>query len=373
VALEEAFDEAFSNSQCVDRPFKFGEKFGINSQGEDRQLNSAAWSSTLQKAYNDKTEKRRGVRLPSANYIQFDGEDHVTVTMKERAVLANMQTDEAAFEGWSLALRFWCKAKSIELNWELPSASCKETQLPHYQRFLYRAERFMKLFPEWFSLSRPIGPTEAEALGDGPFFLNIPGDRSQLDGSEAPIEAIQERESDVEKRLNQSDGFKTYFGLKKVDRQLPVGLFRESVAKKNRIFTGGKSAIDLVGVGKETFHLFELKVGKNAPVGILSELLFYTSVIREVIPTPARFQFDPSWKSRGTHMSPGDVLSCTRIEAVLLAEELHPLLENSNIIELLNQAADEHWNKESGHVPIHFRAVILKGSGKPEYEFVDLR
>lgn len=218
-------------------------------------MNSAAWSKRLQKAYNDKTGKRRGVRLPSADYIQFDGEDRVTVTMKERAVLANMQTDESAFEAWSLALRFWCKAESIELNWEFPRGSRKETQLSHYRRFLYRAERFSALFPEWFSLARPIGPAEAGALGDGPFVLNVPADRSQLDGSEAPVEVIRARESDVEKRLSQSDRFKKFFGLKKVDRQLPVGLFRESVAQQNRIFTGGKSAIDLVGVGNEVFHL----------------------------------------------------------------------------------------------------------------------
>jgi hypothetical protein len=334
-------------------------------------LDNKEWGQKLKADYEKETKKPREIRLPEAKQIVFGGEeDLVTITMKEKAVLKNMQRDEAAFEAWSLALRFWCKAKSIELDWELPSESCKKN--PHYQRFLYRAERFSKLFPEWFSLARSIGPVEAEALGDGPFFLNVPGDRSQLDGSEAPVEAIRGRESDMEKHLSQSDGFKKYFRLKKVDRQLPVGLFRQRVAKETSIFTGGKSAIDLAGVGKEAFHLFELKVGKNAKAGILSELLFYASVIREAIPTPARFQFDPSWKSRGKHMSPGDVLSCTRIEAVLLAEQLHPLVNHPNIIKLLNHAADEHWNKEFGHVPIHFRAVLLKGSGKLDYKFEDL-
>jgi hypothetical protein len=333
-------------------------------------LDNREWSRKLKADYEKETKDPREVRLPEANEIVFGGEeDLVTITMKEEAVLQNMQKDEAAFEAWSLALRFWCKAKSIELDWELPSESRKKN--PHYQRFLYRAERFSKLFPEWFSLARSIGPAEADALGDGPFFLNVPGDRSQLDGSEPPVEAIRGRESDIEKHLSQSKQFKKHFELKKVDRQLPVGLFRKRVAKETRIFTGGKSAIDLAGVGEETFHLFELKVGKNAKVGILSELLFYTSVIREAIPTPARFQFDPSWKSRGKHMSPGDVLSCTRIEAVLLAQQLHPLVSHSNIIKILNVAADEHWNKEPGHVPIHFRAVLLKGSGKTDYKFDD--
>ncbi len=64
--------------------------------------------------------------------------------------------------------------------------------------------------------------------------------------------------------------------------------------------------------------------------------------------------------------------SAIRHTQVLLAEQLHPLVGHSNIIEFLNHAADEHWNKEPGHVPIHFKAVLLKGSGKPDYKFEDL-
>src|SRR5687767_9588804 len=54
----------------------------------------------------------RSVRLPAEGPIRFSGEgDHVTISMDAGAVTRNMQDNAAAFEGWSLALRHWCKAE----------------------------------------------------------------------------------------------------------------------------------------------------------------------------------------------------------------------------------------------------------------------
>jgi hypothetical protein len=61
--------------------------------------------------------------------------------------------------------------------------------------------------------------------------------------------------------LLSSEPFRAHFGLKDglVDRQFPTGLFAGEVRQRNRIFTGGKSAIDLVGVGHDDrFFVFEL-------------------------------------------------------------------------------------------------------------------
>ena len=208
----------------------------------------------LKADYEKKTGDRRNIRLPEPNEIVFGGEeDLVTITMKEKAVVANLQTDAAAFEAWSLALKVWCGVGAVELKWDrVARVGVSATNWCHYQRFLYRAERFGTLCGDWFHLSEEALLSDAEALGNGPFFLNVPGDRLPF---EEPIESggddDQGSESDTEKSLLRPDSFKVYFRLakEKVDRQLPVGLFRGHVAKENRIFTGGKSAIDLVGVG----------------------------------------------------------------------------------------------------------------------------
>jgi hypothetical protein len=73
--------------------------------------------------------------------------------MKSKAILANLQTNAAAFEAWCLALRVWCEVEKIELRWQQPADNSPNEQC-HYQRFLYRVERFRSLFPSWFS-SRP--------------------------------------------------------------------------------------------------------------------------------------------------------------------------------------------------------------------------
>jgi hypothetical protein len=66
-------------------------------------------------------------------------------------------------------------------------------------------------------------------------YLNVARDREQR-----PDDA-NKREAKLEKSLLSSEVFREYFGLKhgELDRQSPVGLFRESVAQRNRIFTGG--------------------------------------------------------------------------------------------------------------------------------------
>jgi hypothetical protein len=326
-------------------------------------MDNKLWGKHLAECYKRKTKESRNIRLPAPDQIEFDGEKGcVRVTMKSKAVLANMQTNAAAFEAWSLALSVWCGVEKIELRWERPAENESKSNLCHYQRFLYRVERFRSLFPDWF---RPVPerPEDARALGAGPFCLNAPGDRHE---PTTRSDAESTREADLEKYLWKYTPFKNRFGLEKVYRQLPVGLFDGPVPKKgNRIFTGGKSAIDLVGVGDGALWLFELKAGKNIPAGILSELVFYTSVMRDAIPGPsgpARFQF-----KSGEH-SP-DVTGCKRIEAVFLGPQFHPLIGDGSVISALNKAAAQHWNRSPEQIPVTFSVVRITGSEVNGYQF----
>ena len=164
----------------------------------------------------------------------------------------------------------------------------------------------------------------------------------------------QHPEAKLEARLVDSDRFKCHFGLRETDRQFPVGLFAGEVAKPARIFTGGKSAIDIVGVGRDgSFNLFELKAGKNISAGIISELLLYTAVIREAAQVKPRIGFGGAAGDRAK-VRPDDVRQCTVIRAVLLAEEFHPLLEHPDLIATLNNAAAVNWNGQAGAKPVSF-------------------
>jgi len=106
---------------------------------------------------------------------------------------------------------------------------------------------------------------------------------------------MAESKAAIEKRFIEDKAVRCSFmnahNLKLLDRQFPVGVFDGIPTKASAIFTGGKSAIDLVGIGHDSsFWLFELKAEKNIKVGALSELFFYSMVVRDVL--LRRFGFD---------------------------------------------------------------------------------
>lgn len=335
------------------------------------------WGGELAKAFEkaNPAEPRTGtIGLPAPHKIHFSGNlDCITINMTQKAIVANLQTNESAFEAWSLALVVWCGVKKVVLNWQPPEEGCSETDQCHYQRFLYRAHQFSKLFADWFHLARS---TEgARALDVGPFSLNVPGRRSETLSDEDA--SRQKAEAVLERRLLSSSAFKAHFNLDegKLGRQFPVGLFDGPVQRDRRIFTGGKSAIDLVGIAGDTLVVFELKARKSNPAGILSELIFYACVMRDAIPGPkgrkARFQFDSRKRGVNTADRLAHVSSCKRIKAVLLGERLHPLIGHPNMVQRLNQAAAAlHRTDSTDQVPIEFAAVTLCPAGQ-DYIFTD--
>jgi hypothetical protein len=124
-----------------------------------------------------------------------------------------------------------------------------------------------------------------------------------------------------------------------------VGLFEGQVARGNEIFTGGKSAIDLIGVSDKSLVLFELKTHLNRNVGAISELLFYASVMRDAIRGELQFEQQPSPKN--CVITRDDILGCANIRAVLIAQRMHPLIQNPFIFQELNAALAQHWRDKA--------------------------
>jgi hypothetical protein len=102
------------------------------------------------------------VPLPkSIDFTELVDPAHVLMTMRWEATIANMQSNEAAFEAWALALKLWAGVSHVCLRWEVPQgrpASRNPTKekpmyedVGHYQRFLYRVNAFGELF-DWFSI-----------------------------------------------------------------------------------------------------------------------------------------------------------------------------------------------------------------------------
>lgn len=313
-------------------------------------MSSQDWSAILARNYAEATGAKRNVRLPSDRHIRVEGDvEGVTLSLSLTAVTANMQSDSAAFEAWALALKAWCGVRTIAVDWQAPPPA-DTPSWRHYQRFLYRAQRFATLFPDWFRIIPQEQLAVSRILRCDSLVLNVAGKTADL-GSPAP-----NSEAALERHLLGSEVFRAAFGLTRLDRQFPVGLFDGTVVRGNEVFSGGKSAIDLIGLdGQRRLWLFELKAGRNEGLGIVSELLFYALVMQDAV--RRRFAFAQPEAGNRAAIGPQDVLACERIEACFLAPNFHPLLAQDRITGLLSGAM------AGGDIPVHFRMVRLADIG----------
>jgi len=277
--------------------------------------------------------------------------DSMRMHMSASAVIKNMQDDEAAFEAWCLALMTWCGVRKILFSWDEPE---EQIDKGHYQRFLFRVTNFSFLFSDVFFVERDCSLAGAVFVDDKEkMIVNVAGNRTKK-----VIEGDDESERGIEISLYKSEFFKKRLGLEKLDRQFPVGLFSEKVLKVNRVFNGGKSAIDLIGVdGDKTLWIFELKTTKNLKIGIVSELMFYTAFVQCL--RVGEFSFEKEISGKGVVVGPKDVLESRSIKACMLADKFHPLLEDGDgrILGALNAA---YKKKE---IPVEFVMERVTVSG----------
>lgn len=298
----------------------------------------------------------------------FGYHDDAHIVLNAAAVTANMQTDAAAFEAWALVLHTLAGAKSVRLSWDCPESRESGDMGHHEERLAYRAHRFQELF-EWFTVDTDTSISRALNKSGGPApVLNTAGDRSAFrERSRSRCSALgawtSEHEMECSLRYDPLVG--EHFGLSgkaRRDQQFPVGLFEAdgddtTPRHGRRIFPGGKGAIDLMAMDGQHLSLFELKAKENSSVGALSELFFYTSVMRDA--RRGLFQFaNGTWA--GCDIAASDIMKAERLSAVLLADKVHRLLARPEVWRVLNAAVAERWTDGPR---VDFRATQITASG----------
>lgn len=311
--------------------------------------------SALLAVMRQKTGAR--IRLPTS--LTLSGTpDALHMQLDAPAVISNMQSDAGAFDAWALAFWSWTEVKRITLSWTPPTDPARDG---HYQRFLFRLRTMLRLFPERFLLGNGM-----DAQRDAQPFNTINVCDQNRSARRRPTEGEAAIEWDLaQAKTERGAALREQDHLCDVCPQLPVGIFQDVVSERAAVFTGKKSAIDLVGWdGDGGFHLYELKDSGNAKLGIVSELLFYVAIILEM--RDGRVQ--PKHRSG---KAPDDsvyrqIAACKRVTGTYLAPDFHPLLipdarldkddgACSPIISMLNQAF-----RERVAVPVSFRARRLK-------------
>lgn len=253
----------------------------------------------------------------------------LTIKMREEGLKSNMQENAAAFEGWAVALKYHLpeEIEKVVIDWETPGAFTRQEQLS-YNRFLYRLARFTETYP-WASSAKPIEALPSRLVCNSP----------DCEAASAPSQEEAKLECKVvEKKRN---------NVEAIGRQLPVGLFEETVSESTRFTTDG--ALDIWAVNKDELSIYELKTASNHSIGIISELMFYAHVVSDLlrheinyIPSEALEKSrKQNYRGFGKFYELYEKQAVRKINAVFLSEQLHPLM-TPGLIDFITQ---------SGHFP----------------------
>lgn len=280
-------------------------------------------------------------KLPSC--ISFEtNKDRLFVKLGGRGVVANMQTDKSAFEGWSILLKSDIpNIKNIILDWENPLFNTdkdkRRREETHYNRFLIRVANFKHAYP-WFDISKERISEVAKMqkfLDSGTIVVNFP---------QKPCKPVangnKKREAALERELVES----LRKGCPITDEQLPVGLFRNGiVSKANALTPSGASQIDLWQLDNDTMKIYELKVKGNESIGIISELFYYVCIVKNIVEGHIKYPDVSKAVSHRHFKDFADAVTNEKIHKIIgyfAAPRLHPLLESpqlkDKVFEILN-------------------------------------
>jgi len=304
-----------------------------------RNANNLLLENELKEALKKKGVHNKGIRLTDA-IVFTKTSDAKTVEMELSAAAIglaanakNMQENGAAFEAWALILHVHLGYNIVLKASGFPD---KRGSIGHYRRFLYRVLKFSEQF-DWFDcdvmLNSRVRDYEKYLYDSGNTFTN------NLPNGEAKNETTDDKVVCSENRVEQEMANQGAYLAKKTNlsitdgrvyRQLPVGLFKDTVKESNNEFTGGKSAIDLWCTTDESIVLFELKT-QNQMVGIITELMFYSNYMLDMF-VDKRFSPNNAVENyRGYDRLLKDFKD---VKAYFLTDKLHPLITNEIIGEM---------------------------------------
>lgn len=285
-----------------------------------------------------KTVCSPAIKLPTRVQFTMEG-DSCSIYMPDDLACDNLQNDPAAFDGWALALRTWLGC-DVSISWT-PAKDVKDRD---YQRFLYRMIRFHEAVnwfyiasdcEEYLDASLVLEPDGMPKKAPGYFLVNVPGKRKEVKDDDVARELTELTENELENQffLRPQRLLDCIDWNANIMKQIPVGVFAEEVSKSSSVFPGVGGKVDLGAVDESRgVALFELKKPGNRKVGSISELLFYAHVVRDI-------QLEIlGYEERKQGVNERRIRKASSVTGFILADQLHPLLDNEALFEILNLA-----------------------------------
>ena len=271
-------------------------------------------------------------KLPSSyGYTYKKDEKKLILLVKNKGLTANMQDNEAAFESWAIALKYYLKEyiETITIDWERDFSNGEDGFL-HYNRFVYRLAKFVQTY-SWARSAKTIPAIPTMLCCNVGTEEAASADKHSL-GDEGWLECKYVEEHSMDYDV--------------INHQFPVGLFHEKVSRTTHYTTGQKSAIDIWAIKDDCLSIFELKKPENKLLGIISELMFYTNIVDDIL--SHRIMYEEESKNVKLAVE-GDIRgfkkfhevyekgSINKIESIFLADNLHPLLSDE-LIDFINDS-----------------------------------
>ena len=269
--------------------------------------------------------------IPSSYGYIYDKEiKNLTLLVKIKGLKANMQNDEASFDSWAIALKYHLREyiETITIDWERDFSNGEDGIL-HYNRFVYRLAKFVQTY-SWAHSAKPI-PVIPTTL-----YCNIGREKAASIDKHSP-----ESEGWLECKYVMDHSME----YDVINHQFPVGIFYEKVSRTTHYTTGGKSAIDIWAIKNDCLSIFELKEPKNKPLGIISELMFYTNILDDILSHRIMYEESKNVEYAVKHDIRGfkkfheayEKGTINKIESIFLANNLHPLLSDG-LIDFINDS-----------------------------------
>lgn len=272
-------------------------------------------------------QKTGNNRIQLPQDVNFNIKDRtLTITLSDAGVVANMQDNNSAFEGWAICLKYWLKdyIDTIVIDWNTRIELSNQNIRQHYERFKYRIHKFTKTYA-WAHTKNYCADFYEEKMKN--WVINYPTQNADPNANNE--EAILERNY-IEMHKDCYDS---------INQQLPVGIFDEIICNSNSIMPGGKGQIDIWAISNKTLHVFELKIGGNEKIGIISELMFYVNIMFDVMSHKIKYPKEAenaNFRSFEFLYDAYRKKNIQKIQAYFLTIKLHPLITNEVIKEMNN-------------------------------------
>lgn len=300
----------------------------------------------------------KGERIKKYNGLKFS--DKITITkiddntfeiiLQSESALSNMQDYPAAFEAWAICIKSENRDATFLIGVE-GIANLKAS--PQFNQLLYRMHKFAENYP-WVDLENDVKEKYTEVFDNcGTLVVNYPKGEAK--------ETAENTEAQLEREYIKNH--KSEQGVIAMNAQLPLDLFQGTIEESNRFFP--KSHLDIWAIKNNEISIYELKAKHNNYIGIISELMYYCNVIRDIQKGKFIYEDEASLSTYRDFNKFYEGMKNKPVKGIFLTDGLHSFIK-VHLNDILNILRSGKADIDYGY--IHYTDTISKDNSYKEQQ-----